>query len=45
MTGFLHYLTFKEGRHFVNAGYQFEFDNADGSNWRHYGNRLLAGFQ
>jgi tetratricopeptide (TPR) repeat protein len=45
MTGFLHYLTFKEGRHFVNAGYQFEFDNANGSNWRHYGHRLLAGFQ
>jgi len=45
MAGFLHYLTFKEGRHFVNAGYQFDLDDTSGSNWRYYGNRLLAGFQ
>jgi len=45
MAGFLHYLTFKGGRHFVNAGYQFDFDDTSGSNWRYYGNRLLAGFQ
>lgn len=45
MAGFLHYLTFANGRHFVNAGYQFDFDDAQGSNWRFYGNRLLAGFQ
>lgn len=45
MIGPLHFLLFEEGKHFIKAGYQYDFDDAEGENWTYWGNRLLFGFQ
>lgn len=45
MGGFLHLLRFAEDRHFVKAGYQFDYDQTDGLNYEYVGHRLSAGAQ
>ena len=48
MVGFLHYIRFAEDRHYLKAGYQFDWDdtgNGDGRNWMYYGHRLNFGAQ
>jgi len=48
MAGFLHFVRFAEDRHYLKAGYQFDWDdtgNRDGRNWMYYGNRLSFGGQ
>lgn len=45
MAGFTHFLLFEGGRHYLKAGYQFDYDSAQGENWSYVGNRFLAGFQ
>lgn len=45
MIGFLHFLLFEEGRHYVKLGYQYDAELAEGENWAYWGNRALAGGQ
>jgi len=48
MAGFLHFVRFAEDRHYLKAGYQFDWDdtgNTDGRNWMYYGNRFSLGGQ
>jgi hypothetical protein len=45
MVGPTHYVMFDAGRHYVKIGYQYDYENAEGSNWSYSGNRLLVGFQ
>ena len=43
--GVLHLLRFAGDRHLVKAGYQFDWEDAQGRNYRYLGHRLLAGVQ
>ena len=45
MIGLLHLFRFREDRHFVKLGYQFDVDDAQGANWAYVGHRVLAGAQ
>ncbi len=45
MLGFLHLVGFRDDRHFVKLGYQFDFDDTQGLNYEYRGHRLLAGGQ
>lgn len=45
MAGFTHFLLFGGGRHYLKAGYQFDYESAKGANWTYFGNRFLAGLQ
>jgi len=48
MVGFLHYIRFAEDRHYIKAGYQFDWDDTgktDGRNWMYFGHRVNAGAQ
>jgi tetratricopeptide (TPR) repeat protein len=48
MVGFLHYIRFAEDRHYIKAGYQFDWDdtgNTNGRNWMYYGHRVNFGAQ
>ena len=48
MVGFLHYIRFAEDRHYIKAGYQFDWDdtgNTTGRNWMYFGNRVNFGAQ
>lgn len=45
MVGPLHFFLFDEGRHYIKVGYQYDFEDAEGENWRYWGNRALAGGQ
>jgi tetratricopeptide (TPR) repeat protein len=45
MVGFLHLLRFAEDRHFVKAGYQFDYEDTWGKNYAYRGHRLSAGGQ
>jgi tetratricopeptide (TPR) repeat protein len=45
MAGFTHFLLFGGGRHYLKAGYQFDYESAKGANWSYFGNRFLAGLQ
>jgi len=48
MLGFLHYIRFAEDRHYLKAGYQFDWDDTgktEGRNWMYYGHRLNFGAQ
>ncbi|PYM82904.1 MAG: hypothetical protein DME09_12630, partial [Candidatus Rokuibacteriota bacterium] len=43
--GAVHLLRFSRDQHFLKAGYQFDWEDADGKDYRYYGNRFLAGAQ
>jgi len=45
MGGFLHLLRFAQDRHFVKAGYQYDYDNTDGRNYEYVGHRFTIGGQ
>ena len=45
MVGFLHFLRFAQDRHFLKAGYQFDYDDTEGRNYRYRGHRFLVGGQ
>ena len=45
MFGFLHLLRFAQDRHFVKAGYQYDYDATDGANYEYIGHRFSAGGQ
>ena len=44
-SGFVHFLRFCEGKHFIKAGYFYDKELAEGTNWDYQGNKGLAGFQ
>jgi len=44
-SGFVHFLRFCEGKHFIKAGYFYDKEIADGNNWDYQGNKGIAGFQ
>lgn len=43
--GLVQFLTFGEGRHYLKAGYFYEREGAEGSNWDYRANRFLGGLQ
>jgi tetratricopeptide (TPR) repeat protein len=43
--GFLHLLRFAGDKHLVKVGYQFDWEDAQGRNYRYDGHRLLLGVQ
>jgi Tfp pilus assembly protein PilF len=43
--GILHLLRFAGDKHLVKAGYQIDWEDAQGRNYRYVGHRLLAGVQ
>jgi len=45
MAGVLHVLRFAADRHLLRAGYQFDVEEAQGSNFTYLGHRLLVGGQ
>jgi tetratricopeptide (TPR) repeat protein len=45
MIGALHLLRFKQDAHFVKLGYQFDYEDTKGDNYRYRGHRFLAGGQ
>ncbi|HEX9822383.1 MAG TPA: tetratricopeptide repeat protein [Methylomirabilota bacterium] len=45
LAGVVHFVRFAGDRHFLKAGYQFDYDDARGRNYVYRGHRLLAGAQ
>jgi tetratricopeptide (TPR) repeat protein len=45
MIGALHFLRFARDRHFLRAGYQFDYERAEGANNEYRGHRILLGGQ
>jgi hypothetical protein len=45
MAGFLHFIRFSDDKHYLKAGYQFDFDDTDGRNYSYLGNRINFGAQ
>jgi tetratricopeptide (TPR) repeat protein len=45
LAGFLHLIRFAQDRHFLKVGYQFDYDDTEGSNYEYLGNRVTAGAQ
>jgi tetratricopeptide (TPR) repeat protein len=43
--GFVHFLKFSGGKHFIKAGYFYDKELAKGDNWDYQGNKGLVGFQ
>jgi len=43
--GFVHFLRFCQGKHFIKAGYFYDKELAKGDNWEYQGNKGLTGFQ
>ena len=43
MAGFTHFLRFQRDRHFLSAGYQYDVEDAKGSDFSYSGHRLLLG--
>lgn len=43
--GFVHFLRFNQGKHFLKAGYFYDKESAKGDNWDYQGNKGIAGFQ
>lgn len=44
-SGLVHFLRFCQGKHFVKAGYFYDKELAEGSNWDYRGNKGVIGFQ
>lgn len=45
MFGFLHFVRFAEDKHFVKAGWQFDYDDTGGADYDYVGNRFTLGGQ
>lgn len=45
MVGLVHLVRFQRDQHFLKLGYQFDWENTAGRNYRYYGNRLQLGLQ
>jgi tetratricopeptide (TPR) repeat protein len=45
MGGFLHLVRFQQDAHFVKAGYQYDYEDAWGSDFEYRGHRFVAGGQ
>lgn len=45
MGGFLHLFRFAQDRHFIKAGYQLDYEDAEGANFEYLGHRALLGGQ
>ncbi len=45
IAGLFHIFRFSSDRHLLRLGYQFDYDDTDGKNFRYLGNRVLAGGQ
>lgn len=45
LVGVVHFVRFDRQRHFVKAGYQFDYDDTRGSNYVYLGHRFVAGAQ
>ncbi len=45
LLGVTHIRVFAGGKHFVRAGYQFEYEDTQGSDYRYVGNKASFGFQ
>ena len=43
--GFVHFLRFNQGKHFLKTGYFYDREFARGDNWDYQGNKGIAGFQ
>jgi tetratricopeptide (TPR) repeat protein len=43
--GFIHFLRFNDAKHHIKAGYFYDREYTDGSNWDYSGNKFVAGFQ
>ena len=43
--GLVHLFRFSQDRHFLRIGYQYDWEETDGTNYRYRGNRVLAGGQ
>jgi tetratricopeptide (TPR) repeat protein len=43
--GFIHFLRFKDAKHYIKAGYFYDREYAEGDNWDYSGNKFVAGFQ
>jgi len=43
--GLVHFLRFNQGKHFLKAGYFYDKEFTEGSNWEYQGNKGLAGLQ
>ncbi len=42
--GLIHYLFFDRQRYGINFGYNYDFEDANGANWKYSGHRAVAGF-
>jgi tetratricopeptide (TPR) repeat protein len=45
LVGLIHFVRFDRDRHFIKVGYQFDIDDALGSNYAYHGHRFLVGAQ
>jgi tetratricopeptide (TPR) repeat protein len=45
LIGVQHFIRFDRDRHFIKAGYQFDYENARGSEYTYVGHRFLVGGQ
>jgi tetratricopeptide (TPR) repeat protein len=45
LVGAVHFLLFGEGRHFIKAGYQFDYDATEGTNWDYAGHHFIFAAQ
>src|SRR2546422_7517632 len=45
MAGFLHFIRFAENKHFIKAGYQFDWEDTEGRNYSYQGSRYSLGGQ
>ncbi len=45
LVGVTHFVRFDRDRHFLKAGYQFDYDDTRGGNFAYHGHRFLAGAQ
>lgn len=45
LAGVVHLVRFDGDRHFLKAGYQFDYDDTRGNNYAYHGHRFLAGGQ
>jgi tetratricopeptide (TPR) repeat protein len=45
LVGFTHFVRFQRDRHFVKGGFQFDYDDARGSDFAYHGYRFLLGGQ
>jgi hypothetical protein len=45
LIGAVHFFLFDEGRHLLKAGYRFDYDATQGSNWEYAGHHFIFGAQ